>query len=360
MRQKILIGVLVVLVAFIVGLFSWRYFQFRKADGKPFLGGLTKKKTVEAKLDGTQVNESAAKRRPLAVVIENHTEARPQSGLSEASVVYETIAEGGITRFLAMFGPHLPEKVGPVRSARTFFVEWVLDYDALFGHVGGSKDGLALVRSTNAADLDQFALGARAYQREPRAGIATEHTMFGFPEKLYQAAKDFKKFAVTDGKFSPWLFKNEPSAELIGAGQTVLVEFSQPSYKATWNYDKKSNGYLRNQNGSVHKDAVSGKQLAAKNLVLMEVTRQSKTFEDAKSVFEFNLTGSGKATVFQDGKQIDGTWKKSARGKRQIFLDADGSEIKMNRGATWIEVVNPDAVKTEIKPLIESSTSTPN
>ncbi|MBI3260823.1 DUF3048 domain-containing protein [Candidatus Berkelbacteria bacterium] len=355
MRQKILIGVLVVLVAFIVGLFSWRYFQFRKIDGTPLLGGLTKEKTVEAKLDGTQVNESAAKRRPLAVVIENHTDARPQSGLSDASIVYEAIAEGGITRFLAIFGPHLPQKVGPVRSARTFFVEWVLDYDALFGHVGGSKDGLALVRSTNAADLDQFALGARAYQREPRAGIATEHTMFGFPEKLYQAARDFKKFSITDGKISPWLFKNEPSADLIGAGQTVVVDFGQPSYKATWSYDKATNSYLRNQNGGVHKDAISGRQLAAKNLVLMEVTRISKTFEDAKSVFEFDLAGTGNATVFQDGKQIDGTWKKSARGKRQIFLDSNGSEIKMNRGATWIEVVNPDSVKTEIKALLPAS-----
>lgn len=349
MRQKILIGVLVVLAAFVVGFFSWRYFQFRRTEGKPLLGG--KQKLVEAKLDGTQATEAAANRRPLAVVIENHTEARPQAGLSEASIVYEAIAEGGITRMLAIFGPQLPDKLGPVRSARTFFVEWALDWDALFGHVGGSKDGIALVRSSGVADLDQFALGARAYQREPKAGVATEHTMFGFPQKLYEQAKSFKKYSITGGKFEPWLFKNELSADLLGEGQQVVVDFSAPNYKATWSYDKATNSYQRSQDGGVHKDALSGRQLGAKNLVLMEVTRQSKSFEDAKSVFAFNLIGKGKATLFQDGKQIEGTWQKNKSGKRVVFLDADGNELKMNRGATWIEVINPDSVKTEVKPL---------
>jgi len=356
MREKIMIGVLVVLVAFVVGFFSWRYFQFRTADNKPPFG-LRKEKTVEAKLDGTQVGESAAKRRPLAVVIENHAEARPQAGLSEASIVYEAIAEGGITRFLAIFGSNLPQKVGPVRSARTFFVEWVLDYDALFAHVGGSKDGLALVRSTNAADLDQFGLGARAYQREPKTGVATEHTMFGFPEKLYQAAKNFKKYAVTEGKFNPWLFKNDPApnSDGLGAGQSVVVDFSQPSYKVTWNYNKASNSYLRVQNSTPHKDAISGKQLTAKNLVLMQVARRLVEQEEGPTVFDFDLTGKGKATMFQDGKQIDGSWRDSGVGKRVVFTDNEGNEIKMNRGATWIEVVNPDSVKTEIKAVIPAT-----
>jgi len=350
MREKILIGVLVVLLAFVIGFFSWRFFQFRRTEGKPLLG--RKEKLIESKLDGTQITVSAANRRPLAIVVENHTEARPQTGLDDASVVYEAIAEGGITRFLAVFGPHLPDKIGPVRSARTFFVEWALDWDAMFGHVGGSKNGIALVRSSGVADLDQFAIGARAYQREPKTGVAIEHTMFTFPDKLYEVAKGFKKYQITDGKYQPWLFKNEPSADLSGAGQSVVVDFSQPNYKVTWNYDKASNSYLRIQNGTPHKDALSGKQLSAKNLVLMQVTRRLVQQEEGPTVFDLDLTGKGKATLFQDGKQIEGTWRDSGMGKRVLFSDSDGNEIKMNRGATWIEVVNPDSVKTEIKALI--------
>src|SRR5690606_24574017 len=137
-------------------------------------------KNVPNPLNGALYTESEAKnflnKRPLAVMVENHVEARPQAGLAEAEILYEAMAEGGITRFMALYQASSPEKITPVRSARLHFVDWAAEYDAAYAHWGGSNEALQFLRSNNRPkDLDQFIFGG-AFFRDHSTGRSLEHT----------------------------------------------------------------------------------------------------------------------------------------------------------------------------------------
>lgn len=303
---------------------------------------------VLSRLDGTRVSEAGANRRPLAVVVENHTEARPQVGLTEASIVYEAIAEGGITRFLAIFGPRLPEQIGPVRSARTYFVEWANDWGALFGHIGGSKQARELIRTIGLDDLDEFAIGKKAYRREPTEDVSNEHTVFLDPEQLYRVAEEERQFSVSGGAYRPWRFKVEAKSEERDDGQTITVDFGRPQYRVIWRYDHRHNSYRRYQDGRPHIDRITGRQITAKNLIVLEIIRDLVTEEGLPEVFDFRLIGKGKAQVFQDGKLIEAIWERKHRDERVTIRDQAGAELAMNPGPTWIVVENPGAVQVEV------------
>lgn len=286
--------------------------------------------TVTSPLDGTQVSTEVADRRPLGIMIENHPDARPQFGLSLASVVYEAATEGGITRFLAIFGTHGGAKIGPVRSARPYYLGWALEWDAGYAHVGGSSLALAKIKELKVHDLDQFALGSRAYRREPRAGIATEHTMFTDTSKLWTIAEE--KFG-SDVNRPTIKFKKPLDRQYRGTSQSISISFSTPLYNPTWTFDPETNTYLRSQGGSFHKDAATGQTIAASNLIIQRVRRIStETME---------TVGNGEAIVFMDGKRIEATWNKSSINAPTIFKDVTGAEIARNPGLTWIEIVDP-------------------
>ncbi len=134
--------------------------QAAKVDVKP--------KTVPSPLTGIEVLEEEASSQIVGLMIENSPEARPQSGLHDAGAVYETIAEGGITRFLALYQEKLPALAGPVRSLRPYYLSWALGYDAVIGHVGGSPEALAKVKTTQAKDMDEFSSSGTFYRATDR------------------------------------------------------------------------------------------------------------------------------------------------------------------------------------------------
>lgn len=290
-------------------------------------------------LNGLLVKPEIAARRPLAIMIENHPEARPQFGLGSASVVYEAIAEGGITRFMAIFGDGGGSKVGPVRSARPYYLDWALEYDAGYAHVGGSPDALKLIRSLSINDLDQFSIGAQAFRRIPRSGIATEHTMYTDTDKLHSVSLD------RHGSTQDWdhpEFKEPLPKDVRPAGQTVSIDFSGPEYLTRWHYDPETNTYLREMAGNFHKDAITGETIRAANLFVPIVTRQLMNDPDGKGRWDFNTVGSGKGWVFQDGRAIDITWQKASHAARTIYQTAGGETIQRNPGLSWFAIVHPD------------------
>lgn len=335
-RVKLLIGALIILlVTIIAGIFYGRYFGKDKDDaGRSIF--VKPARQVEEPLTGEKIDESKAGRTPIALVIENHPEARPQVGLEQASLVYEAISEGGITRFLALFSSNQPDKVGPVRSARTFFVHWAREYNAPFAHVGGNIDALDLIKQTGARDLDQFRYGLRAYHREPRQGIATEHTMFGSLPKLREIAK--QNGWSEPSKFDKFTFKEDAPSSERPANQTVTVDFSTPVYQTKWTYRPETNDYIR---------TIEGKQYVAKNITVQEVIRTSVVSRNEVPRFEFTLTGQGKAKIIRDGAVIEATWKKQGTSRTK-FYDKEGKEISFNRGVTWYEIIHPElTVKIE-------------
>lgn len=341
----IIIGFLILLTAgFVV---YDRYFKKDKtgqasSQNSP---GVNFKKEPEVKkatsmLDGIQYPEVVANRHPLGIMIENHPEARPQTGLDKAKIVYEAITEGGITRFMAMYGPESAEKVGPVRSSRTYYLDWCLEYDCFYSHVGGNLDALQLIPKLDINDLDQFKYGTQAYWRVPEKGKATEHTMFTDTDKLWQIAKDNGWNMSSD--YTSLEFKTEAPLEQRPELSSITIDFSSPGYKVKWTYDKSSNNYLREMAGVAHNDGVTGKQLTAKNVIVQEVQRWSAVTEINEEGWAMKTVGTGKAKIFIDGKLTDGTWKKTDRNARTKYYGTDGQELSFNPGNTWVAIVPPD------------------
>lgn len=298
-------------------------------------------KLTENKLDGTKVDATKAKRHPLAIIVENHPQARPQVGLDKASLIYEAISEGGITRFMAVYGPHDTNKVGPVRSARTYFIDWASEFNAFFAHVGGNLDALDKIKAEAILDLDQFGLGEPTYWREAEAGKATEHTMFTKTDALYTAAS--KKGWPKSGEFEALNFRDaKPN---IGITQKVTVDFSESQYKVEWEYDPQTNTYLRTMGGVPHRDRDTGDRLAASNLIIQEVERWEAITSINEQGWAMKTIGSGKAKIFIEGKEINATWKKTSRTSRTLFYDDKGKEISFIPGVFWYEITPPEVYK---------------
>lgn len=326
--------------------------------GGAFVEDPNEPKTESCPLNGTPHTKKAqdfwSKRRPLAVMIENHTESRPQSGLSYADVIYEAVAEGGITRFMALFYCNLSDiQVGPVRSARTYFLSWLGEYDALYVHVGGANtpgpaDALGQIIKYGVKDLNQFSIGFPVFWRDyQRLGhpVATEHTMYSTTAKLWEVGAK-RGFLATDSaglrwdkNFTPWKFKDDKGG---GATANIKVNFweSQPGYNVEWTYDPASNSYKRKNGGSDHMDLDNNTQLSPK-VVIVQFQKESNANDGYPGNVHllYGTEGSGKALFFQDGNVTEGKWAKTSRIARSKYTDKNGKEIELNKGQIWIQTV---------------------
>lgn len=305
--------------------------------------------------------------RPLGVMIENHLDARPQSGLSFADIVYEAVAEGGITRFLAVFYCQDAGIIGPVRSARTYFLDYISEYGSypLYAHVGGANapgpaDALGQIGEygwNQYNDLNQFSIGFPTFKRDQsRLGrqVATEHTMYSITNKLWDFAvkergltnKD-KSGDSWDDTFVSYSFKNDEPASTPNAKSITIDFWNNPNYEVEWVYDSAKNNYLRNNGGVPHVDRNTNKQITAKNVVVLFMKESTANDGYQNNVHQlFGTIGSGQALIFMDGKEITGTWKKSNREARTLVFDRTGNEIKFNRGSIWFEIqpLNNDVI----------------
>lgn len=307
------------------------------------------------------------KHRPLGIMIENHENARSQSGLTFADVVYEAVAEGGITRLLAVFHCQDAGIVGPVRSARTYFLDFISEYGSfpLYTHVGGANqpgpaDALSQIADyewNGYNDLNQFSIGFPTFWRDyNRLGhpTATEHTMYSTTDKLWQFAKNSRDLTDVDKdgsswseNFVPYSFKEDESLSNRPVNQTVHLEFwsTLPDYFVDWKYDQKSNTYKRINGGKSHKDLNNDKQVTAKNIVVLFM-RQSNANDGYENNIHllYRTKGTGKATIFQDGKKIEGTWRKDKRTSRTLLFDSAGNSIKLTQGLIWFSILPLDGV----------------
>lgn len=349
-KRFALIAGLCLFIALIAGGIGFYFLRYEKQPSQSAENNTSKQvdneaepKLYEAVLDGALTSEDLANRHPLAVIVENHPDARPQAGLDKASIVYEAIAEGGITRFMAVFGENDAEKVGPIRSARTYYVDWAHGLDAFFAHVGGNMDALDKINAEGIFDLDQFKYPG-PYQREYTSGIATEHTMFSNTAKLWdQAVKNGYSQA---NNFNRYKFKDEPAEtekSALPESQKINITFSNSTYNVYFEYDKATNTYKRYyENGKPHVDKITKKQIEVKNLIVMDVKRKPTVTRINEPGYDMTTIGSGNAKIFIDGKMIEGTWKKTSKSDRELFYDSDGNEIIFNRGQFWIAAVPPE------------------
>ena len=324
-------------------------------------------KTEACPLNGVKYSKDQKKwwekHRPLGVMVENHTEARPQSGVNAADVTYEAVAEGGITRLLNVYYCQDAGIVGPVRSARVYFLDFISEYGnfPLYAHVGGANtpgpaNALGQISDMDWVgynDLNQFSLGLPTFWRdEKRLGrtVATEHTMYASTSKLWAIAekrglteKD-KDGEAWDTEFEQYDFKDD---EPISGSQKIHVEYWEgyESYFVDWLYSSKDNVYLRNNGGIKHTDRNTKAQMQAKNIVVlfMQETNADDGYENNLHLL-YKTKGSGDAIIYMDGEEIEGTWKKGSRDAKTKLYDSKGNEIKFNRGKIWFHILPLEGV----------------
>jgi hypothetical protein len=296
------------------------------------------KPTTEAsRLTGVQIDPALNKQPVTGIMIENSPDARPQSGLQSAGVVYEAIAEGGITRFLALYLEGQPDYIGPVRSVRPYYLDFLMPYDASVAHVGGAPQALSDIKTLGVRDLDQFA-NSGAYQR-----ITTRYA----PHNVYTSIANLNKLEAAKGystsTFTGFTRKKDAPSKTPNA-TSIDFAISSYLYNVHYDYDAPTNSYKRSEGGKPHTDEKSGVQLEPKVVVALAMGRGIDT--DGQHT-DYTATGSGHMYVFQDGMVQEGTWSKADRKSQFVFTDSNGAVLKLNAGQTWISVVDTGTVTSK-------------
>ncbi|MDP2299773.1 MAG: DUF3048 domain-containing protein [Coriobacteriia bacterium] len=283
-------------------------------------------------------SEEAIAQRVVSVKIENSPAARPQSGLQQADVVYETIAEGGISRFNAMFHSQSPDPIGPVRSARLSDITVVPQYGALFVFSGGSDSVDAAVARARLENLSQDAGVSKPYYRSRER--SAPHNLYLHLEEARAEAGRRNMSLTADPK--PLAFDRSLPAVTEGQQVTEIdIPFSTAN-RVTWRFDEASGAYLRWNNGNVHNDALAGKQLSARNVVVIWARYIPQSRDKVGSAtYDIELAGSGRMSLFRDGQRFDGTWE-ATKDAPPVFKAADGTQVKLGPGNTWYQVVATD------------------
>lgn len=290
--------------------------------------------------------ESAQGKRPVAVVVENHPDARPQWGLCTPDIVMEGLAEGGITRMLWLYQDiSTAPKVGPNRSARHNYVEFAAGLDAIYVHFGGSYAAYNLFANDKSIDHIDGSKGENKYfSRDKSRNVASEHTAYTTGERLAQCIAD--KGIRTDIKpeyAHPFTFaetKRTPS----NACSKVKLVFSS-SYKHTFEYNSDDGLYYNYMNSNKMNDA-DGKQMAVNNVIVI-YCNVTKYNGDAKLV-EWNLT-SGEGIYVSNGGYETIKWEKGKTHDMLKLYDAQGNELLLNTGKTYIGFVpTSSSAQTEI------------
>lgn len=274
-------------------------------------------------------------RLPLAVVVENIVEVRPQSGLSHADIVYESLTEGGITRFLAVYLAEESEEIGPVRSVRPHFIDWSQELGALLAHIGGSPQALDKLIEYSVRTLPEE---RPFYFRKEDKKLGPEHTAFTSTKKLWEMA-DNRNYSGSP-KIDSWKFKKEATSSARPASSVINLGFSGlKDYHVRWEYDADQNIYKRfgGDPGLVQLDKLTDQQINAKNLIVHYAGHS--TPKDEKNRIDVQTLGEGEAKIFFDGTVIEATWKKESPISRTLYLDTNGKEIEFNRGKIWVEIV---------------------
>lgn len=300
---------------------------------------VTEEETGEAKslLTGEDVSAKIASRRPVAVMINNISDALPQSGIENAGVIYEAPVEGGITRLMAIFDDYKGlEKIGSIRSSRIYYCYFALEWDAIYCHYGQSKYAKDFLESDKIDNVSSYNAGGYYYQTSDRSA---PHNTYIDEKGIDGAIKalDYRR-KYKDGYTGRFTFadKNAPE-ELANGTAAKTVEIAYPHNHPYFQYDQESGNYLRFQLGDKHIDDQTGAQLTCKNIIIQYVN--SSIYPDNKSL-DITLTGSGKGYYITGGKAIDITWNKDEQLGVTKYTDAStGEDITLNVGKTFICIV---------------------
>lgn len=283
--------------------------------------------------------------RAMAVMIDNEgTRVLPQGGLDKAQIVYEVIVEGGLTRLMPVFWGTNPEMIGPVRSARDYFLDYSMEYDAIYVHYGGSPQAGKDIPKFGINEIDGLYLGTDVFWdlTKDRGNWQDSYTSM---EKLQKYAQKRKYSATAQTRF-PFTYNQSKVIPPDGRAASVIT-LKYPSMTSKYEYDGTTGTYKRFRYGKEHMERVSGKQLEAENIIVQFVPNYDIKGDTAGRQ-EMNTTGSGKGYFITGGKAIGLKWSKESRRAQTKYTDDNGNPILLNRGQTWIQIM-PMSAKVTIE-----------
>jgi Protein of unknown function (DUF3048) N-terminal domain/Protein of unknown function (DUF3048) C-terminal domain len=302
---------------------------------------------VPAPLTGRLVSPAVAQRHPVAVMIDDHHDARPQSGFNDAAIVWQAPAEGGIPRYMMIFQDRIPPSVGPVRSARQYYIAWAAEWKAVYAHVGGSPQAMQTLREKGRGQLvynaDEFRWGGTYFHRT-RDRFAP-HNVYTSGKELYQLSR---RVGAKNGPIkAAWRFAPDKHPLLRPDGTRITVVYSQNTI--TYRYDRASNTYRRAVSGEKRQiDRGVDKFVAPKNVIVMTMSFGRLNDGSRKNRLEAQFIGRGAAWISTNGTTIKGTWRKRSITDPTRFYDAAGKLVTLTVGQTFIQVM-PKGSKITIK-----------
>jgi len=302
---------------------------------------------VPAPLTGRMVTPAVAKRHVVAVMIDDHPAARPQSGFNDASVVWQAPAEGGIPRYMMWFQDSVPPAVGPVRSARLYFVAWASEWDAVYAHVGGSPQAMKLLREKGRGQVvynaDEFRWGGIYFHRTKDR--FAPHNVYTSGKELYTLSR---RLGAKNQVMKPaWRFAPDASLAFRPVGGTISTVY--PWNTITYRYDRATNTYRRSVSGEKRQTDRGRKAFVApKNVIVMSMSFAPLNDGSKKHRLEAQFIGQGPAWISTNGKTIKGTWKKTSMTSPTRFYDKAGNPVTLTVGQTFVQVM-PRGSKITIK-----------
>lgn len=286
--------------------------------------------TVPSFYTGENIKESTNSNTPFMVMIENSTSSRPQSGLGSADVIYETSAEGGIPRFMALFHKDNPDKIGPVRSIRPYFLELATENNLAFAHCGGSSDALTSIsKDSSIMSINEISSG-EYFWRDPKR--QSPHNLYTSSTNILNSIidKSFLSIPKPFAQFNKAYYSNEV---LTSVSNIMLI--LNKSYDTSYIYT--DNDYKKSMDGKVALDASTNKQLSFANVVIQKTTI---SLQDDDLHLDIDLIGEGEGYVFSNGRYVNVIWKKTTENDKTILYDINGDIVPLSPGKTIWHILN--------------------
>lgn len=332
---KLLIIILVLLLIVAGVLFALK--TLKKGQAEQVNNGEVQQEEEKEQPKLKIVNQDS-KSRPYAVMINNNHAAWPQCGIGDAYIVYEIVAEGGITRMMALYKDQDTAKIGSIRSARHYFIDYAEENDAIFVHWGGSPQAYARLNSIDS--IDGIALEDSVFFRDKTLKRDLEHTGFTSMKNVKEYAdkkgytRDTKKDLLLNYSIEDIDMSNIPNVQTADSVSIKYSDYHTTSYK----YDEDKKVYYRSMAGKPNVDLQTGEQYTAKNIIVYAVNNYTLSDGENKGRQDIKNIGTGKGYYISEGKAIPITWEKKSHSEQTVYKYESGEELKVNDGNTFIQI----------------------
>ncbi|HLR33792.1 MAG TPA: DUF3048 domain-containing protein [Tissierellales bacterium] len=295
---------------------------------------------VFSSLSGLKTSEDRIKERPVAIMFDNHPNARWQSGLSDAELVYEFKVEHPYTRYMGIYLIGEPELLGPIRSSRPYFVTTLLEYDSIYVRAGGSQEAEKKIKELNISDINGVSDSMEYFWRESSTGKESPHNLYTSMEFIRKAEKE--KGYNKQNNFQGFRFNEEIIAIDGFDVNNIEIKYNK-SNTTKYVFDKGKGNYTRYKDGELHIDESNEEPIIATNIIIQQV---NSNVTDEEGRLDMTLIGEGNGIFITQGKGMFITWEKESISEKTYFYDDLGEELKLNPGTTWIQVtdIDPDLI----------------